>query len=404
MALDREPLVSANRATQFVDIQQARLVAKRYDPRAMTVGKPTYITSSQSELNQTLSAALSKIPLLRGNIALTDAGVILEGTVELPIPDSPLGRYLNLRSTLSPSQLGLEIADASVGDVPIPAILIRPTLTWVIDIIVGEGKGEEFLASVKAIEINGDNLTIALEPPATLAADLFAAARRVLNPSDAAVVAEYYSKLVEIAQLHKGRRSVSLADYLAPLFRLAQQRSQRGDPVEENTAAILALLICFGGRHFERVLGDVTPDDLESIETERKRVKLDGRHDWVQHFIVSAGLSVLGGKGFADLIGEAKEIKDADGPSGFSFTDLAADRAGVRFAQASLRSGDRARQIQHQLVSGASESTFFPPVADLPEGLSEAQFRARFGDIDTPRYMAIQDEIDRRIDAIALYQ
>ena len=60
---------------------------------------------------------------------------------------------------------------------------------------------------------------------------------------------------------------------------------------------------------------------------------LAGRRDLLQQFIVSAGLRVLAENGVPMAIGEFKELLDSrSGGSGFSFVDLAADRAGLRFA------------------------------------------------------------------------
>jgi hypothetical protein len=103
------------------------------------------------------------------------------------------------------------------------------------------------------------------------------------------------------------------------------------------------------------------------------------------------------------LIGEAKEVTDTDGPSGFSFTDLAADRAGVRFAEVATASDASARALQSALAAGAKETDFFPRVGDLPEGLSEEDFKTRYGDVDSPAYEAVVKKIDARIANITLY-
>jgi hypothetical protein len=124
----------------------------------------------------------------------------------------------------------------------------------------------------------------------------------------------------------------------------------------------------------------------------------------VQHFVTTAGIQVAAGSGISNFIGEAKEIDDADGPSGFSFTDLAADRTGVRFAEVATRSEASARRLQRMMAAGVNELDFFPRVGDLPEGLSEAEFKTNYGDLDTARYNAIVAKIDRRIAAIALYE
>ena len=120
--------------------------------------------------------------------------------------------------------------------------------------------------------------------------------------------------------------------------------------------------------------------------------------------MISAGLTVAAGVGIADFIGVAKEVKDSDGPSGFSFTDIGADRAGVRLAERAIASPASARAVQQALVGPIEEAEFFPRVDDLPEGLSEAEFRRLYGDIDSAEFSRLIADIDRRIVAIALYR
>ena len=84
-----------------------------------------------------------------------------------------------------------------------------------------------------------------------------------------------------------------------------------------------------------------------------------------------------------------------------SFADLAADRAGVRFAEAAT--GPRAAQVQGMLADGADEALFMPAVKGLPEFTSEAEFERQFGAVGTPRYRQVADEIERRIAALPLH-
>jgi hypothetical protein len=133
-------------------------------------------------------------------------------------------------------------------------------------------------------------------------------------------------------------------------------------------------------------------------------VEVQGRHDWVQHFTTSAGLQVASNSGLSDFIGVAKEIKDAKESEGFSFGDLAADRAGVRLAEVATASASSARKVQDTLAAASDEATFFPRAHDLPEDLLEDAFKARYGDVNTPAYNAQVALIDARIASIALYK
>jgi hypothetical protein len=118
-----------------------------------------------------------------------------------------------------------------------------------------------------------------------------------------------------------------------------------------------------------------------------------GRRDFVGHFFISAYLTSALGAEAAQAAGVAKELVDAQGASGFSFTDIAADRAAVRFG-----SGVLARQIPLRLLAESfSVAAFMPEIDGLPEGLSTAQFKEKYGAARSPRFGKQIAEIDRRI-------
>jgi hypothetical protein len=405
LGLDKAPAVTAPPNVSLADIRQAQDFLRRFDPRSMQADRVTEISASAGELNTALHAGLSAVPEVKGRVAVDRAGLSLFTTAELPLPDNPLGRYVNVRATLAPSRGGLEVARFAVGTLELPPEVVKPVLGALLDYFLGDGKGGPALASVKQVSVAGDRVTVAFRPPPDLAADVRAAARKAIHAADPEKVRAYLQRIAEIAASHAKKDTVSFGAFVGPLFQLARNRSTGVDPLAENRALIFALAIFFGDQRFERILGDVRPAALQPPPLDPWRVRLNGRHDWVQHFTISAALLLGGGSGIANAIGEAKEIKDADGPSGFSFTDIAADRAGVRFAQRATGSVEQARLVQRVLAKETvKESEFFPNVADLPEGLSQAQFAGRFSGTGSPAYATMIDQIDLRIAAIPLYR
>jgi hypothetical protein len=108
-----------------------------------------------------------------------------------------------------------------------------------------------------------------------------------------------------------------------------------------------------------------------------------GRHDLAQHFSVSAALTAVHGKTAAEAAGVLKEVLDArQGGSGFSFADLAADFAGVAFAERILEDPDRLTGIEQSFC--AADYTL--PPRGLPEGLSQADFARRYGSTSDKRF------------------
>jgi hypothetical protein len=125
-----------------------------------------------------------------------------------------------------------------------------------------------------------------------------------------------------------------------------------------------------------------------------------GRRDLATHFFVSAYLTSAFGADVAHSAGFAKELLDAQGASGFSFADIAADRAGVRFANGVLKG-------QFALASLANSfkvETFMPPIENLPEGFSAAQFKSDYGKKEGPKVLTELKKIDSRINALPPYK
>lgn len=167
-------------------------------------------------------------------------------------------------------------------------------------------------------------------------------------------------------------------------------------------AALLALAIYCGHKQFEKVVGDVIPAEHRQRRSPCASAGLAGRADLRQHFAVSMGLKTAADAGFAFAVGEFKELLDANrGGSGFSFDDIAADRAGIYFAERILAVGPQEWRAVATAI--ASEEAIFPSIDGLPSHMPEAEFKRRFGVVDSPRYEAMLREIDTRIARLPLF-
>ena len=103
------------------------------------------------------------------------------------------------------------------------------------------------------------------------------------------------------------------------------------------------------------------------------------------------------------MVGLAKEFNDTHGGTGFSFTDLAADRAGASFGKVAVDSEESARRVQAILSENSDEAMYMPTIKDLPENLSLEDFANRFGDLDSPEFMELKKKIEDRIASCPLY-
>jgi len=183
-------------------------------------------------------------------------------------------------------------------------------------------------------------------------------------------------------------------------FEVARERSTEHGAANENRAAILALGIALGTTKLGHLVGDVWPPEARSYLIQLPRnSRLRKRADWPRHYWVSAALTVMANGRMSDMLGVLKEELDAgEGGSGFSFGDLAADRAGTSFATLATRDDRSAVAVQDWvLATGSDLQLMMPEAYDLPENLSDAEFAQQFDGVDGPRYQAMLEEIERRI-------
>jgi len=190
---------------------------------------------------------------------------------------------------------------------------------------------------------------------------------------------------------------------LQTVFAPMPSASKRPSAVEHDRAAVLALGIALGHERLARYVGLNRNSELVRMAVSvRTGTTLGGRSDWARHYSLSAALAVVENPFVSDAGGLIKEELDAlTHGSGFSFGDLAADRAGVRFAQAATDSEKAALAMQTRLQHGYAADDFFPSISDLPENLTVEQFRENYGGVGSQRYRQTLNEIETRLDACA---
>jgi hypothetical protein len=141
------------------------------------------------------------------------------------------------------------------------------------------------------------------------------------------------------------------------------------------------------------------PALARQLQQVRSGTTLQGREDWPRHFALSAAISVATHPFVSQASGLLKEELDSlSGGSGFSFGDLLADKAGIRFAAAATRSRDSAIAFAQRVAVEIDPNDFFPPAADLPESLSVEKFRQAIGLVGSPKYQELTREIEKRLD------
>jgi hypothetical protein len=81
-----------------------------------------------------------------------------------------------------------------------------------------------------------------------------------------------------------------------------------------------------------------------------------------------------------------------------------ADRSGTTFAEVATRDEASALRMQERLAGGFKLDDYFPPAADLPEGIPDAELQSRYGGVGGPLFRTTLAELERRLAGCAAYR
>jgi hypothetical protein len=341
----------------------------------------------------------------------TKAGVQLgEGTghlltsTELPAV-WPGASYFNLQGTarceVQGGKLGLRFEKVQVGGVGLPRFVLSVLSPFVVSTVVSDPDLGGILASVESLTIEPGVLDLHYREGTfrDVAALLERAGAKpnVLTSTRAQILHLLHMK----DQFPK--KDGRFGALLETSFALARMRSQGGSPANENRAAIYALGVLAGHHRFADLIGLDLEDSLKSrVWRGMGSVTLRGRSDWPRHYFLSAAIAQLSAESVSDAMGLLKEELDVDkGGSGFSFSDLLADRAGTMFSVAATRDEQTALAMQERLRAGFRVDDFFPKAADLPEGITDLELQEKYGGVGGEAYRRLVEDVERRLSSCA---
>lgn len=396
LMLDDAPAIEPPAEFRRTDLAWVKSLFQKHDPRRQTPDVIQTIQLDETELNRLLNYAV-ELHQVNGIAAELTPGLATL-TATLAVPSNPFGGYLNLTADVADVPGGIRIQGLQLGSLPVPGALAdgiaRLAHHWL-------RRDETYASLADAFsQVNFDENLATLDyrwHPELLTQLERKSAELLIAPEDQARMLDYAETLDVLLKRHARGNTVPLASVIAPLFAHAQANG--GDVAEENRAALTAIAAYLSGISLPKLL----EGDSKSIRrAPRVLLSLHGRRDFAEHFMISAALAVNGGSRLASAIGLIKEEEDANRGSGFSFTDLAANRAGVRLGERAT--GEAAAQVQQRLTAARSDADLLPDFRDLPEFMAQAEFDRRFGPIGSPRYLKIIDRIDARLTAHPLLQ
>lgn len=395
LLLDDAPAIEPPAEFRRTDLAWIKSLFQKHDPRRQTPDVVHSIQLDEAELNRLLNYAVELHRVTGIAAELTPGTATLTAT--LAVPRNPFGRYLNLTAEVAEVPGGVRIQGLQLGSLPLPGALAdwtaRLAHRWL-------RRDEAYAALADAFsQVSFDENQATLDyrwRPALLTQLERKSAELLIAPEDQARMLAYAERLDALLKPHARGSTVPLVHVMAPLFAHAQGS---GDAAGENRAALTALAAYLSGISLPKLL----EGDGRSIRrAPRVLLSLHGRRDFAEHFVISAALAVNGGSRLANAIGLIKEEEDADKGSGFSFTDLAANRAGVRLGERAI--GESAAQVRQRLADARNDADLLPDFRDLPEFMPEAEFDRRFGPVGGPRYQKLIDRIDARLAAHPLAQ
>jgi hypothetical protein len=399
--IETQPALTQRPPAGAEDARRAKLLYRRIVDWVNSDQQQSQISVTAADLDSLSALANLASGDLRGRAAVEDHAVAAQLSAQIPY--LPGGLWLNASAHLLPSSHGLALSDVQVGHLHLPPAVAMALLQQGARFALGKPAADGALGAIQAITISDAeavlHLDLAADRRRDMAHGLSRLARQVAGLSQPPEIEHYVTVIDQAFSQRTLASTASLGAVVRLVMAEAAGKMRAGGKTDEVQAATLALAAYCGHPRFQDAIGQVLP----ATDTQCQDVTLGGRIDLRRHFLVSAGLKVLSGPDAAFAAGEMKELLDtAGGGSGFDFTDLTADQAGILFAQrtASLT----AQQLDGMMARWTSDADVLPPLAGLPASLSADDFSQRYGDTASPAYQSLVADIRARVQQAPLFQ
>ncbi len=400
--ISTSPIIEESKPLSSSEVKKAKITVKELRRKFASTNTFIDFSLSQRELDSVMAVATHTIPQVRFNAALSPFGMTVSASKKINARFMNL--FINVHCLLSPSFERFEIDYCDLGSIPLPGWLIKSVIQIGTKFIFGNEVEETLTRLLDSGHIEKNKIIFSTTKTANFKDNVNASMKtaakviRSVNKSDEINndrVQKYIQTLQAIEQPEK-----SLSFYIGKAFAFARKESVTHDPVIENTAALWALAIVYSNPRFAKFI-DLKDVPLNGFASPNLR----GRNDLNLHFLYSIILEQLGEREIALNVGELKELLDSNkGGSGYSFADLAADKAGSLFSEKITSSNEEALKAQKILANITNEDSFFPHIHDLAEGFKGNEFEQIFGEIKSPLYNKQVARISKRINQLALYQ
>ena len=410
--IETQPYLIEKPVLDHSHVRRLKNVLKANDFRRMSPGEIRQAKLSAEDINLILGHGLTDKLGAEGHMSLSNRGGRLQLSTDLSqLP--PLKQYFN-RHAIDKRYVNIDIQvlqqekqqgqvfviqSLKIGQLSIPSHFANNLVTLSHSLLnISLPDYQKLWEGIHRIELQQDQLQVTYQWQPALLKHLQGLASLFQGEPELQEQLAFYQHQLSLLVKTLPYRS-SLQQLLQPLFSEAVKRSQTPEEaIDENKAIILTLSFYLARFNPLPLLPESAVKHLRFVSP-----RLQQRFDLAQHFTYSSLLTATAGTSLANIAGLFKELEDSMGGSGFSFADLAADQAGVRFAILATHT-DTAQSLQHIMATSSGEQAFMPSIDQLPEGVQELDFKARYKNLGSEEFSIMQKEIDQRLAACELYQ
>ena len=410
LTLQLSPSVPVTRTIDDVDVRTIEQLIVDNAPEEISTAGERRLQLDKEELNLLTAFGLQTIPGLQdmaADVALAQGSVGIDLVVPWQLPGLPL--YLNLHARVRQRDGAIELYGVRAGHLPIPTAVVSGAIRMGQRLLAANYVNyQEFSAlqkSVRDVTFEEEAVHVTLNWQPDMLSQVKAQAEQLfLSADDNERILRYYVQIAEIvAALPADTSSVSLNELLFPLFRIASIRSANGrDAIAENRNLLQALSLYVNDSDIRQLAGEAAAE-FDTTAVRRVEVTIQRRADLAQHLTTSAAITAAAGAGVAGILSNSKETYDARYRSGFSFSDLTANSAGVALGNAATNNAAEALTLQQRLAHATQETDYMPPVARDLTGLNEADFSEQYRDRNSQAYLDRVAAIDKEIAARPVY-
>ena len=408
LCLQFTPLVETR--PQLSRAEAARVEGLLLDsvPRTPGVAGPHQLRWNEEELNLLGRHLLS---LSRMSSAWAARVKLREGALGFEVSRSLGGippLYMNLRGEISSGGGQPELGRLRLGYLPIPRLLFNRLAPSLSEALAADdplpAEATRLLSNVKSLQLGADEVRIDVHwDPELLARAGDQARQWLISETDRQRILEYYAVISQVADgIPSAERAIPLGRLLAPLFSEARRKSLQGsDPIAENQALLQTLAVYVNEENIEQLAGEEAARGVPAAKFVEVRLHL--RQDLAQHLTSIAAITVALGPDLALMLSTAKESYDARHRSGFSFSDLTANSAGITLARLATRDRESALEIQQRMSELQFDSEYMPAVGGNRDGLSQDDFNELYRDTGSMAYRQRLAEIQLLIESSRVF-